>query len=347
MTDQQRVYHLALRELHGAAGAVSGIAHGWSLPFHYGNTEAEYAALRTAAVVTDASYRSRFLLSGTDALDVLKATFAGYLGELDEGRSMRTVALDDEGSIDDLVLISRTGGISYFVSGDAARRFPTLERLQANVAPDFDVRIDDRTESTCLISLAGPAAAQAAQDHLQGALPSRLQMLHSVVFEFHGFRTLATRTSDVGEDGFEFMVAPAVAQHMIETLNAAGVPLAGFEALETARIESCIPAMFPDLVGLTPAEADLAALLGIAGGASSRMLAAVLLEADHTLEAGTPVWSADGTEAGVLRSCVFSRALSAVVGLAVIETARAVPGASFTIGGRPAVVTAKPFYRRR
>ena len=163
---------------------------------------------------------------------------------------------DRAGDIDDLVLISRTGGISYFVSGDPERRFATFERMKAAVQPGWDVRIDDRTETTCLIGLAGPGAAQAAQDHLEGALPSRLQLLHCVMFEFHGFRTLAIRTSDFGEDGFEFMVAPAVAQHMIETLNAVGVPLAGFEAQEMARVESCIPSVSYDAFGLSPAEAD-------------------------------------------------------------------------------------------
>lgn len=347
MTDEQPVYHLALRDLHAAAGAFNGIAHGWSLPFRYGDPAAEYTALRQRAAVLDVSYRSRFLISGTDALDVLQAAFEGHIEDVDEGRSMRTVALAPDGTIDDFVLISRTGGISYFVSGDPERRMATFQRLQAAVQPDWDVRLDDRTETTCLIGLAGPGAAQAAQDHLEGALPSRLQLLHCVMFEFHGFRTLAIRTSDVGEDGFEFMVAPAVAQHMIETLNRAGIPLAGFEAQEMARVESCIPSASYDAAGLTPAEADVDVLLGIEGGADSRILAALLLESDHTLDSGTPITAPDGATVGSLRSCVASHALSSVIALGVIESARVAPGASFQVANTRAVVTAKPFYRRR
>lgn len=347
MTEEQRVYHLALRDLHAAAGAYPGIAHGWSLPFRYGDPAAEYTAIRQRAAVMDLSSQSRFLLNGTDALDVLQAAFAGHIEDIDEGRSMRTVALNLDGTIDDFVLISRTGGISYFVSGDPERRFATFERLQAAVQPGWDVRLDDRTETTCLIGLAGPGAAQAAQDHLEGALPSRLQLLHCVMFEFHGFRTLAIRTSDVGEDGFEFMVAPAVAQHMIETLNRAGIPLAGFEAQEMARVESCIPSASYDTAGLSPAEADVDTLLGIEGGADSRILAALLLESDHTVDSGTPIVAADGTTVGSLRSCVASHALSAVIALGVIESARVAPGESFQVAGNRAVVTAKPFYRRR
>ena len=52
------------------------------------------------------------------------------------------------------------------------------------------------------------------------------------------------------------MLAPAVAQHVIETLTAGGVRLCGYEAAECARVEGCIPAFDPDLVaGLSPAEA--------------------------------------------------------------------------------------------
>lgn len=347
MTEEQPIYHLALRDLHATAGAISGIAHGWSLPFRYGDPAAEYTAIRQRAAVMDVSFRSRFLMSGTDALDVLKKVFAGHVEDVEEGRSLRTASLTHAGDIEDLVLISRTGGISYFISGDPERRAATFARLQDAVEPGWDVRLDDRTETTCLISLAGPGAAQAAQDHLEGALPARLQLLHCVMFEFHGFRTLAIRTSDLGEDGFEFMVAPAVAQHMIETLTGAGIPLAGFEAQEMARVESCIPSASYDAEGLTPAEADLDHLLGIPGGSSQRILAALLLESDHTIDAGTPILTEDGVAAGTLRSCVASHGLSSVIALGVVETARAMPGVSFQVAGNRALIAAKPFYRRR
>ncbi len=347
MSSPDRLYHLALRDFHATAGAQNGIAEGWSLPFSYGDTGAEYAALRGHAAAFDRSQRSRFLVNGTDALDVLKVVFAGYIEEIEEGRSMRTLSLGEDGTIDDLVLISRTGGISYLVSGEPGRRFQTAARLQAAIQSDWDVRIDDRTESTCLVAVAGPAAADMVTQHLADALPSRLQLLHVVVFEFHGFRTLAIRTSDLGEDGFEFMVAPAVAQHILETLSGAGVALAGFEAQQIARVESCIPAYHPDLADLTPAQADLDALLGIPGGDESRILSALLLESDGTAQSGTLVQSAEGAAIGEIRSCVYSPTLSSVIALAVLDSRRAMPGTTVMAGGFPAVVTSKPFYRRR
>jgi aminomethyltransferase len=340
------LFQLALRDIHAAAGAEFGAHCGWALPLRYRPVTDELEALRSGAAVFDRSSRSRFLITGTDALDVLQGTFAGHVEDLDEGRAMRTVSLDEHGNISDVALIARTGGIAYLVSGEPGRRIDTFATLQAAVAPGFDARVEDRTASTCLIGLAGPGAAQAARDHLSDALPARLQPLHCVTFEFHGFRALAIRTSDTGEDGFEFMLAPAVAQHIIETLTAAGVPLAGLQALEIARIEACIPAFEPDLVGgLSPAEADLDALLDVPGGREGRILSGLLFEGEAP-PAGTSIAS-EGTNVGEVTSAVRSPGLNATIGLGIIDVRHAFPGRPLQAGPSPATVVAKPFYRRR
>jgi len=107
MSRPEPVYHLALRELHAANGAVFNVAAGWTVPMRYGDPAAELVALRRHAAVFDRSSRSRFLVSGTDALEVLKAVFAGHVEDLEEGRAMRTVALGPDGRIDDVALIAR------------------------------------------------------------------------------------------------------------------------------------------------------------------------------------------------------------------------------------------------
>ena len=347
MTAPQPLYHLALRETHESLGATFGRRDGWSLPEHYGDQSAEYRAMRSAAALLDRSHRSRFMVTGTDAGDVLAAAFAGHVDELEEGRAMRSVALNDRGEISDLVLIVRTGGIAYLVVGEPGRRTATLVHLQSKAAPDFDVRIEDRTETTCLLGLVGPAAEQTVRTHLAEGLPARLQMLHSATFEFHGFRAVATRTSDVGEDGFELMLAPAVAKHVIETLAGAGLALAGSAAQSCARVESCIPAFAPDLeTGLSPAEADIDILLGIPGGRERWTLSAVLVDGETAPPAGTAA-HIGAQRVGELRSCLRSSALGAIIGLAVIETGRAMPGTALDLGGIRATIVAKPLYRRR
>lgn len=347
MNDPRPVYHLALRDAHAAMGAVFTTAEGWAVPAAYGNAEAEYDALRNRAAVFDRSARSRLLVTGTDAAELLGRVLAGHPGEIEEGRARRTVLLDAEGRIRDVVLVSRTGGIAYFLSGEPGQRAETLRRLREAAPADFDVRVDDRTETTCLIGIAGPDAAQTAASHLSEALPGRLGALHCVAFEFHGFRGMAVRASDTGDDGFELLLAPAVAQHLLETLAAADITMAGRSALEMARVEACIPAFDPDLApGLSPAEADLDVLLDIPGGREGRLLSALLLEGEGPIAPGGSI-EAQGARVGELRSSVRSPALNATVGLGIIESRHAYPGSSLLVSGIPAVVVAKPLYRRR
>lgn len=339
------LFRLALRDAHAAAGAQFHVRDSWELPAHYGDLQAEHAALRSATAVFDRSHRSRIMVSGTDASVALGRVFAGDLAALEEGRAARTVALDDAGHIRDLPLVVRTGAISFLVSGEPGQGAETIARLQRATAADFDARIEDRTLTTCSLAVAGPAAETVIREHISDALPAALETLHAVAFEFHGFRALAVRTSDTGEDGFEFVLAPASALHLLETLSAAGTRLAGDVAHNIARLEACIPAFAPDLEGaLTPAEADLDALLGIAGTAAGRILSALVME--HEAPAGTAVMA--GREAvGDLRSCARSLSLDAIIGLAVIDSHYAFPGAALTVAGHPASVAAKPFYRRR
>ncbi len=343
----ESTFHLALREMHGAAGATFVKRHGWSLPRDYGEGATECGSLRGEAAIVDRSHRSRIMVTGTDASELLAAVFEGHVREVEEGRAMRTVALDESGHIRDLVLIARTGGIAYLVTGEPSQRSETVRRLSDARGADWDVFVDDRTESTCALAVVGPRAAEAVERHLSDALPARLPNLGSVAFEFHGFRALATRTSDTGDDGFEFMLAPAVAQHVIETLRAAGVVLAGDNAYEIARVEACIPAFEPDLeAGLSPAGADLDVLLGIPGGDDTVILSAVLLDSETPLPVATTLTIA-GIAAGQLRSCVRSPGLNATIGLALLEARRALPGVALDAAGIAGTIVAKPFYRRR
>lgn len=347
MSASESTYHLALRDIHSAAGAAFERRHGWSLPAQYSDVAAEYRALREGAGIFDRSHRSRFMVTGTDALELLRASFEAHIEDLEEGRAMRAVRLDETGTIRDLVLVARTGGIAYLVVGEPDQRAETFECLLAAKGGDWDVRVEDRTETTCLLSVSGPRAAEVVEHHMSDALPARLPTLACAAFEFHGFRALATRTSDTGDDGFEFVLAPAVAQHVIETLRGVGVPLVGDDAHEIARVEACIPAFTPDLEpGLTPAQADLDVLLDIPGGDATRILAGVLLETDAAVPTGTMV-NAESTAAGQVRSCVRSPGLNATIALALVDARRALPGTAIDAAGIRGTIVSKPFYRRR
>ncbi len=337
---------LPLHPVHVAAGAAFGSLRGFELPLCYGEPEGEYRALRERAAVFERSHRSRVLVTGGDALEVVRGALVGPAGEIEEGRARRLLLLDGSGNIADVVLAARTGSAAYLLSGEPERRAVLLERLRAAVGDAFEVRVEDRTAMTVAIGIAGPAAGEVTARLVAEALPGRLGPLQCAAFEFHGFRALAVRASDTGEDGFELVLAPAVGEHLLGLLGAEGVAFAGAEALETARVEACIPAWEPDLApGLSPAEADLDVLLGVPGGREGRILAAFLLEG-APVPAGTPVLK-EGRRVGEVRSCVTAWGLKGTAGLAIIDAAAAYPGAALEAAGARLLVAAKPLYRRR
>ncbi len=338
---------LALHRVHEAFGATFALHAGWRLPERYGEREDEYGRLRSDAVAFDRSDGTRLLVSGTDAGVTLGAVFGERAAELEEGRAARVAALDGDGRIADLALVARTGGVAYIVMGEPGRGAMARSLLEGAVGEGYDVAIEDRTASTCLVGIAGPGAATAAARHVNEALPPRLPPMHAAPFEFHGYRALAIRTSGVGEDGFALMTAPPVAEHLLGLLEASGVALAGMAALEIARIEAGIPAFTPDLeTGLTPAEAGLSEALGLPAGEPARVLSALLFEGTTAPPAGAPAL-ADGQVAGEMRSGARSFALDAAVGLAILNRDRSHPGTVISVDGERALVAQKPLYRRR
>ena len=79
--------------------------------------------------------------------------------------------------------------------GSPGRGATTMAMLEAAVGEGYDVAIQDRTTTTCLVGIAGPLAAEAAAQHVNEGLPPRLPSMHASPFEFHGYRALAIRTS--------------------------------------------------------------------------------------------------------------------------------------------------------
>ncbi|MBH77706.1 MAG: hypothetical protein CL897_05725 [Dehalococcoidia bacterium] len=341
------INRLALHSVHEAFGATFALERGWRLPKTYGDSEDEYARLRSKAAAFDRSDRTRLLVSGTDAALLLEAVFGEVARELDEGQSVRAAALSKSGNITDLSLIARMGGIAYVVIGEPGRGATTLAQLEDAIEEGYDVEIQDRTTTTCLIGLAGPAAAEVTGQHINNALPPRLPSMHAAPFEFHGYRALAIRTSGLGEDGFELMVAPPVAEHLLGLLEEAGVGLAGTAAQEIARIEAGVPAFTPDLeTGITPAEAGLSQALGLPVEEPTRVLTSLLFEGMHIPPLGTPAL-AEGQVIGELRSCARSFTLDAAAGLAILSQDQSHPGTEIWVGGERALVAQKPLYRRR
>lgn len=347
MTSPENASRLLLNDMHIAAGAAFVESCGWWLPAHYGDPLAEYGGIRGSAAAIDRSSTSRLLITGPDSGRLITRIFGDTVSELREAEVIRAVVVNDSGAVRDFVLVARTGANAFLVIGEPGQRGETVDRLRGGIPPDWDARVDDRTETTCLIGIVGPEAASVVSNSLSDGLADRVPGMHCVAFEALGFRSLAIRISDTGEDGFILMLAPGVARHAFESVRAGGVPLAGHHAQTIARVEACIPAFSPDLeVGLNPAEADLAGLVSAGSGPVRRMLSALVVDGDTEPATGVPI-TLGPAAVGEVRSSVRSPLLGSTIALGIVEARCSLPGTVLDIAGSPARVVTKPFYRRR
>jgi len=321
---------LPLRAVHEASGAQFEVSHGWNLPKAYERGPgAEYDALRNTAAITERTHYSRLLVTGSDAVDVLDAVLFGHVRELEEDRSMGTFCTDAEGHVSDLVMLNRTGGIAYLVEGEPSRGPATEALLRAAVQADYDVRIDDRTSTTCALEIVGPEAEKAVAAYVSPDLPPYLRPGHLVSFEFHGFRSSVRRAA--GESpSYLFMMAPQVASHLWESATAGGLVAAGTEAVETLRIEDGVPSWAAEFSsGLTPEEANLVA------GTAGRTLVSLSIQGPEPVRRGADV-IAEGAEIGYVTSSSPSRRLDGTAALAVIGSSFTTAGVRLSVAGRDA-----------
>ena len=174
-----------------------------------------------------------------------------------------------------------------------------------------------------------------------------------------GARTLVCGTGYTGEDGVELLLAPADAPRVWDKLVHGGAEPAGLAARDTLRLEACFHLYGADLsLERGPIEAGLgwcckeatgfvgaAAVRAVREAGPAEKLVAFTIDGPGIARAGNSV-----VGGGVVTSGTLSPCLGVGIGLAYVPAARAAVGACLEIDVRgkirPAVVRAKPLYRR-
>ena len=146
-----------LDAVHEAAGASFTDFAGWRMPVRYGSDLAEHETVRTAAGLFDLSHMAEFRVGGPDAAAFLDAALAGRASAIAEGRAKYSLLLAEDGGILDDLVVYRLGDDRFWVVANAANHDVVAAELVARRA-DFDVTVDDETESCALCAVQGPDA---------------------------------------------------------------------------------------------------------------------------------------------------------------------------------------------
>ncbi len=344
-----------LHERHVALDAKLAPFSGWEMPLEYpgGGVLKEHAAVREAVGVFDVSHLGKLLVEGPGAAAYVNAQFTNDLERIAAGQAQYSMLCADDGGVVDDLIVYRRSDDAVFVVPNAGNTATVVAALTAGVPAG--VTVTDQHEDFAVIAVQGPRSANVLE---QVGLPTDLDYMAFVDFEWRGEPVIVCRTGYTGERGFELLPrwqqATDLWDSLVEEVSGAGGRVAGLAARDTLRTEMGYPLHGQDLsLSITPVQARLGWAVGWDKPqfAGRDALTRERAEGPHRRLWGLaatdrgiprphmPVLGGDGSQVGEVTSGTFSPTLRQGIGLALLDTAVA-EGASVTVDvrGRPSVM---------
>jgi glycine cleavage system T protein (aminomethyltransferase) len=342
---------------------------GWEMPILYRGIVDEHEQTRNSGSLFDVSHMGRLYFNGKDAQKFLDHVLTRNVAQQKVGQSRYSLACNESGGVIDDVIVSRDEG-HWLVVCNASNRERLVRHFEAarQERGGFDVRLDDRTESTAMVALQGPKVI----DKLSEVLPTDLRSLKRYSFandEVMMTRFTVFRSGYTGEDGVEMILPAKAATMAMRMLDAradrpgATIRPAGLGARDTLRLEAAMPLYGHELGDtIDPLSAGLAWAVDLGGkefiGAEAlrekmargiqRRLVGLELEGRRIARQGTPV-KVNGKVVGDVSSGTFSPTLQKSIAMAFVESSigeGAEVVADLKGTDNPAKVVKLPFYKR-
>lgn len=346
----------ALDGEHRALGATMERLGGWWRPWHYGEVDAEYRAVRGAVSISDVSTLGKLQVSGPGALALLEHLYPVPIKTLTPGRSRYVLMLDERGYVLDDGLVSRDGDSRFtlsFTSGGASTG--ELWVRDWAEALDADVRLLNLTSTLGAINVTGPRATELLRRAGVSAPPA---FMRHAAADVAGIACRIFRVSFTGEVSYELHHDAADSVTLWRTLLTLGDDLGvrphGLEALLRLRLDKGHIVVGQDTdFDSTPRRLGLDAMVRLDKPAfvgRQAVLRTNIEPLDKRLRgftmAGAPppegatIWR-DGQCAGHVTSAAWSPPLGCAVMLGWLREG---DDAGLTIDGRAVTPHALPFY---
>ncbi len=348
-----------LHEEHLAMGATMERLGGWWRPWHYGNVETEYAAVRNGVSICDVGTLGKMQVSGPGALTLLEHLYPVPVSTLGPGRARYVFMLDERGYVIDDGMVARESETRFtltFTSGGAT--FAEMWVRDWAESLGADVRLMNQTFSLGAINVTGPRAAELLA---RAGVHTPPRFLHHGQADVAGVPCRIYRLSFTGELSFELHHAAADSVRLWRALLSLGQDLGvrphGLEALLKLRLEKghlivgqdtdfdsslrrlgCEWAVRLD----KPAFVGRQAVIRTNRLPLDRQLCGFEMDGDTPAE-GATIWHG-GELAGVVTSTTWSPTLGKSIMLGWLQLVNGVLPTDVTIDGRPARRVPTPFY---
>lgn len=341
---------LTLHDSHARLNAQFSQLNGMELVLNYGAARHEYAALTRTAAFLDLSFRGRVVLLGEDRHRFLHGQVTNDINRLSAGQGCYAALITAKGKMISDLNVYRLEN-ELLLDFEPGLTGNVTRRLEQFIIAD-DVQVVDASPQYGLLSVQGPKAAEALQEAGLGAETPAAAFTVKALPNSAGEICLVNQPRS-GSAGFDFFVPNAALEEMARRLQEAVIRVggehAGWEALETARIEAAIPRFGIDMDESTlPPEAglearaisyskgcyigqEIIARIRTYGQVTKRLRLLLLREPLPALPVRGDQLFKDGKEAGFITSAVESPALGARIALGYVRREIDQPGAELTL----------------
>jgi len=356
-----------LHDLHVELGARMVAFAGYAMPVQYPlGVLGEHKHTRAKAGLFDVSHMGQVRLEGEKVAGGLETLTTADLGILNPGRTRYTLFTNEDGGIQDDLMVTNAGD-HLFVVVNAACKAQDIALMRGALGEAVKV-----IEDHALLALQGPEAERVLAPLAPQA--ADLKFMTAAAMPVDGVDCFVTRSGYTGEDGFEISVPAASAADLARKLLAdEAVEPIGLGARDSLRLEAGLCLYGHDIdTGTTPVEAALEWAISkrrkeeggfpgaeriirqLAEGAPRRRVG-IRPEGRAPAREGTTIVNDAGDVIGAVTSGGFGPSVEGPVAMGYVPAALAEPGTPITLMLRgkpvPARVADLPFitphYKRK
>ena len=240
-----------LHDKHVALGALMSPFGGFDMPIQYKGIVEEHNAVRNAVGVFDVSHMGEVHVTGPEAQKFVNYIFTNDITKMEIGGIQYGMMLYPNGGTVDDLLVYTMGENDYFLVINAANIAKDVAWINEQAA-NFDVKVENQSESYGQIAVQGPEAEKTMKAVLNLDCTDLTFYTFKCV-DYNGDNIIVSRTGYTGEDGFEVYASHKTIQDMWDMLMDAGVQPCGLGCRDTLRFEVGLPLYGDELTAdITP-----------------------------------------------------------------------------------------------
>lgn len=355
----------ALIETHKKLGAKIVPYAGYNMPVSYEGVNIEHRTVRENLGVFDVSHMGEFLVSGSNALELIQKICSNDASKLKDGQAQYAYMPGADGGIVDDLIIYRLNTEKYLLVVNASNIDKDWNWISQHNSMGADLR--DLSDEMSLLAIQGPKAIEAMQSLTEVDL-SAIKFYHFEIGEFAGVENvIISATGYTGSGGFELYCknhqVEQIWKKVFEAGAEYGIKPIGLAARDTLRLEMGFCLYGNDIDKTTsPIEAGLGwitkfnkdfinseALKKEKEEGPKRKLIGFELTEKGIPRQGYEI-TKDGKTIGKVTSGTMSPSLGKPIGMGYVETSYSTPGTeiSIQIRNKPVagVIVKTPFYKK-